>query len=42
MGDGGIVGDPIAIYPKIPDETGNNDGVMTNMTSTDFVADVPE
>ena len=42
MGDGGIVGDPIATYPTIPDETGNNDGTMTNMTSTDFQADVPE
>ena len=42
MGDGGIVGDPIATYPTIPDETGNNDGTMTNMTSTDFVANVAE
>ena len=42
MGDGGIVGDPIATFPTIPDETGNNNGTMTNMTSTDFVADVPE
>ena len=42
MGDGGIVGDPIATYPTIPDETGNNNGTMTNMTSTDFQADVPE
>ena len=42
MGDGGIVGDPIATFPTIPDETGNNDGTMTNMTSTDFQADVPE
>ena len=42
MGDGGIVGNPIATYPTIPDETGNNDGTMTNMTSTDFQADVPE
>ena len=42
MGDGGIVGNPIATYPTIPDETGNNDGTMTNMTSTDFEADVPE
>ena len=42
MGDGGIVGDPIATFPTILDETGNNDGTMTNMTSTDFQADVPE
>ena len=42
MGDGGIVGDPIATFPTIVDETGNNDGTMTNMTSTDFQADVPE
>ena len=42
MGDGGIVGDPIATFPTIPDETGNNNGIMTNMTSTDFEADVPE
>ena len=42
MGDGGIVGNPIATFPTIPDETGNNDGTMTNMTSTDFKADVPE
>ena len=42
MGDGGIVGDPIATFPTIPDVTGNNDGTMTNMTSTDFQADVPE
>jgi len=43
MGDGGIVGNPIATYPTIPDEsTNNNDGTMTNMTSTDFQADVPE
>ena len=42
MGDGGIVGDPIATYPTIVDETGNNNGTMTNMTSTDFQADVPE
>ena len=42
MGDGGIVGNPIATFPTIPDETGNNDGTMTNMTSTDFQADVPE
>ena len=42
MGDGGIVGDPIANYPTIVDETGNNNGTMTNMTSTDFKADVPE
>ena len=42
MGDGGIVGNPIATFPTIVDETGNNDGTMTNMTSTDFQADVPE
>ena len=42
MGDGGIVGNPIATFPTIVDETGNNNGTMTNMTSTDFVADVPE
>jgi len=42
MGDGGIVGNPIAVYPTIEDETGNNNGTMTNMTSTDFVVDVPE
>ena len=42
MGDGGIVGDPIATYPTIVDETGNNNGTMTNMASTDFEADVPE
>ena len=41
MGDGTLTGDPIATYPTIPDETGNNDGTMTNMTSTDFEADVP-
>ena len=42
MGDGGIVGNPIATFPTIVDETGNNNGTMTNMTSTDFEADVPE
>ena len=42
MGDGTITGDSIATYPTIPDETGNNNGTMTNMTSTDFQADVPE
>ena len=42
MGDGTLTGDAIATYPTIPDETGNNDGTMTNMTSTDFEADVPE
>ena len=42
MGDGGIVGNPIAVYPRIADETSNNDGTMQNMTSTDFKADVPE
>ena len=41
MGDGGIVGDPIATFPTIVDETGNNNGTMTNMTSTDFEPDVP-
>ncbi|MBP93388.1 MAG: hypothetical protein CMC55_04645, partial [Flavobacteriaceae bacterium] len=42
MGDGGIIGDPIATPPTIPDETGNNDGTMTNMGAyTDFEADVP-
>ena len=42
MGDGGIVGNSIATFPTIVDETGNNNGTMTNMTSTDFEADVPE
>ena len=42
MGDGGIVGNTIATFPTIVDETGNNNGTMTNMTSTDFEADVPE
>ena len=43
MGDGGIIGDPIATFPTIPDESSNsNNGTMTNMTSTDFEADVPE
>ena len=43
MGDGGIIGDPIAIPPTIPDETGNNNGTMTNMAGyTSFRADVPE
>ena len=42
MGDGNLTGNPIATFPTIPDETGNNDGTMTNMTSTDFEADVPE
>ena len=42
MGDGGIIGNPIATPPTIPDETGNNDGTMTNMAGlTDFQADVP-
>ena len=31
----------IATFPTIVDETGNNNGTMTNMTSTDFQADVP-
>ena len=42
MGDGTLTGDAIATYPTIVDETGNNNGTMTNMTSTDFEADVPE
>jgi len=44
MGDGTLTGDPIATFPTIPDETGNNDGTMTNMTSAavNFEADVPE
>ena len=42
MGDGGIVGNSIATFPTIVDEIGNNNGTMTNMTSTDFEADVPE
>tara|TARA_R110002124_G_scaffold491_1_gene2352 strand:+ start:1024 stop:2115 length:1092 start_codon:yes stop_codon:yes gene_type:complete len=43
MGDGGITGNPIAIFPTIPDDSSNsNNGEMTNMTSTDFQADVPE
>ena len=42
MGDGDLVGNSIATYPTIVDETGNNNGTMTNMTSTDFQADVPE
>ena len=43
MGDGGIVGDPIATFPTIPDDSSNsNSGTMTNMTSTDFTAYVPE
>ena len=43
MGDGGIIGNPVATAPTIPDETGNNDGTMTNMGGyTDFKADVPE
>ena len=42
MGDGTITGDSIATFPTIVDETGNNNGTMTNMTSTDFEADVPE
>ena len=43
MGDGGIIGDPIATFPTIPDDSSNsNNGTMTNMTSTDFEADVPE
>ena len=35
MGDG-------SIYPTINDEIGGNDGTMTNMTSANFVNDVPE
>jgi hypothetical protein len=43
MGDGGIIGNPIATFPTIPDDSINsNNGTMTNMTSTDFEADVPE
>ena len=43
MGDGGITGNPIATFPTILDDSSNsNDGTMTNMTSTDFQADVPE
>ena len=43
MGDGGIIGDPIAIFPTIPDDSLNsNNGEMTNMASNDFQADVPE
>tara|TARA_R110000737_G_scaffold27501_4_gene46175 strand:- start:4479 stop:5570 length:1092 start_codon:yes stop_codon:yes gene_type:complete len=43
MGDGGITGNPIATFPTIPDDSSNsNNGTMTNMTSTDFEADVPE
>ena len=42
MGDGDLVGNSIATFPTIVDETGNNNGTMTNMTSTDFKADVPE
>ena len=43
MGDGTLTGDSIATFPTIPDEsTNSNDGTMTNMTSTDFEADVPE
>ena len=43
MGDGTLTGDPIATSPTIPDDSSNsNNGTMTNMTSTDFEADVPE
>jgi hypothetical protein len=42
MGDGGIVGNSIATFPTIVDETGNNNGTMNNMVSTDFEADVAE
>jgi len=42
MGDGDLVGNSIATFPTIIDETGNNNGTMNNMTSTDFQADVPE
>ena len=43
MGDGGIIGNPIATFPTIPDDSSNsNNGTMTNMTSIDFEADVPE
>ena len=34
MGDG-------STYPTINDEIGSNDGTMTNMTSANFVTDVP-
>ena len=43
MGDGTLTGDPIATFPTIPDDSSNsNDGEMTNMTSADFEADVPD
>ena len=43
MGDGTITGDSIATFPTIPDDsTNSNNGTMTNMTSTDFEADVPQ
>jgi len=42
MGDGNLTGNSIATYKTIIDETGNNNGTMTNMASTDFEADVPE
>jgi hypothetical protein len=43
MGDGTITGDAIATFPTIPDDsTNSNNGTMTNMTSADFEADVPE
>ena len=49
-GESGLVGywrngDPngTAAFPTITDDSSNsNDGTMTNMTSTDFEADVPE
>ena len=34
MGDG-------SVYPTINDEIGSNDGTMTNMSSANFVSDVP-
>ena len=43
MGDGGITGNPIATFPTIPDDSSNNNnGEMTNMTSTDFEPDVAD
>ena len=43
MGDGTLTGDPIATFPTIPDDSSNNNsGTMSNMTSTDFEADVAE
>ena len=43
MGDGTLTGDSIATFPTIPDDSSNsNNGEMTNMTSTDFEADVAD